>query len=61
MGKVSNNNLLKICAVIGAFTLLNAQSSFADVPTPTLDSVKAQQSAFLNTDYQIDMLRIGLL
>ena len=51
MGKVSNKNLLKICAVIGAFTLLNSQSSFADVPVPTLDRVKTEQSAFLDTDY----------
>ena len=51
MGKVSSINFLKICFAVGVLVVLNNQNVLADTPTPTLDRVKAQQSAFLNTDY----------
>ena len=51
MGKVSSINFLKICFTVGIFVVLNNQNVLADTPTPTLDMVKAKQSAFLNTDY----------
>ena len=51
MGKVSSINFLKICFTVGIFVVLNNQNSLADVPIPTLDRVKTEQSAFLNTDH----------
>ena len=51
MGKVSSINFLKICFAVGVLVVLNNQNALADVPTPTLDRVKTEQSAFLNTDY----------
>ena len=45
-------NKLNTKILTAAFVLsLIAMPALADVPVPTLDKVKTEQSAFLNTDY----------
>ena len=47
--RVINVMLVPLLAVL--LSLLSNATVFADVPTPTLDRVKAEQSTFLNTNY----------